>query len=266
MKGDTDKRPADNKDPTVILLFGWMDAKIAHLAKFSAGYKIIFPYSSQIVVASKAEVFLLPKSVLRSRLQPVVDLCTNLGAMNTSSTLPRILTHTLSNGGSTQLNYLSQIWPQPQVGSKPIPSAVILDSNPGGDDIASALHVFSTTIPNPFLRYPFFAFLLVVHVANFLLGLIPWNMHDVLRKAVSSPQWLPWSGKHTPFLYIYSRADKSVPYRHIQAVTETAESKGQDVTRVIFESSGHVSHMRSDPDRYWGAVRAVWAKALSNAD
>jgi len=161
------------------------------------------------------------------------------------------------------LNYLAQILPKPH-DAKPIPSMMILDSTPGGDDLASAFHVFSTTIPNPIIRYSFFLVLFSVHIATFLLGRVPWNVHDILRKAARQTQWLPWTGKQTPYLYVYSKADKSVPYRHVQAHTEAAERAGQDVTRLVFDSSGHVAHMKSDPDRYWGAIQAVWAKALSN--
>jgi Eukaryotic protein of unknown function (DUF829) len=161
------------------------------------------------------------------------------------------------------LNYLSQMLPKHQDDAKHIPCLVVLDSTPGGDDITSALHVFSTTIPNPVIRYFFFSILFGVHIITFLLGRIPWNMHDILRKAVRRPQWLPWTGNQTPFLYIYSKGDKSVPYRHIQSHTEVAESEGQDVTRLVFDSSEHVAHMRSDPSRYWAAVKASWSKTVS---
>lgn len=118
-------------------------------------------------------------------------------------------------------------------------------------------------MPNPLLLYPFVAVLSLVHLVTFLLGRVPWHAHDIVRKVASNPQWLPWSGKQTPFLYIYSKADKSVPHRHIQAHTEVAERNGQDVTRLVYESSGHVSHMRTDPERYWGSIRDIWTKAVS---
>jgi hypothetical protein len=41
-----------------------VDAKIAHVAKFSAGYSKMFPYSNQLIFEGKADVFLLPKFVL----------------------------------------------------------------------------------------------------------------------------------------------------------------------------------------------------------
>jgi hypothetical protein len=112
------------------------------------------------------------------------------------------------------------------------------------------------------IRYLVLSILVGIQVLTFLLGRIPWHMHDILRKAVRQSQWLPWTGKQTPFLYIYSKADKSVPYRHIQPHTEVAESEGQDVTRLVFDSSEHVAHMRSDPERYWGGVKACWSKAV----
>ncbi|KAG8791026.1 hypothetical protein FRC17_008819 [Serendipita sp. 399] len=64
VQGDEANRPADSTDPTLILLFGWMDAKLAHLIKYSVAYRAIYPYASQIVVMSKADIFLVPKIVL----------------------------------------------------------------------------------------------------------------------------------------------------------------------------------------------------------
>lgn len=46
-----------------------VDGKLAHLAKYSAGYKQMFPYSNQIVVASQADIFILPKFLIVSLYQ-----------------------------------------------------------------------------------------------------------------------------------------------------------------------------------------------------
>ncbi|KAG9038511.1 hypothetical protein FS842_003264 [Serendipita sp. 407] len=264
VQGDEANRPADSTDPTLIFLFGWMDAKLAHISKYSVAYRAIYPYAHQIVVASTYEVFILPKFVLRRRLQPILPLLTSLGVIGPSTRPHRILTQALSNGGSSQLNYLSQILPKstPNV----VTSAVVLDSTPGGDDWGSATYVFNMTIPNIFLRYPFYVFLVAIQVISFLLGRTTWKIHGPVRNAILKPDWLPWmSWKTTPFLYVYSKADRSVPYRHVQKHTEVAEGKGQDITRLVFDTSGHVEHMRHNPDAYWNAVRELWSKAVAGS-
>src|SRR4051794_25981825 len=85
------------------------------LAKFSAGYKKLFPYSYQIIVSTGADIVILPKFMLVSRLshapgikssdnpqkqrvQPVADLCQALGVTRAPPKEHRILTHVLSNG------------------------------------------------------------------------------------------------------------------------------------------------------------------------
>ena len=276
-----------------------MDAKTAHLAKFSAGYRKLYPYTNQLVVGSKADIFILPKFLLvrisslhvdgslnyllqKQRLKPAVILLKSLGVVGSPSTPHRILSHALSNGicsfrsscvrsdasligGLCQLNLLSQLLPPASkaIGQGYLSSAVVLDSTPGGDDLASAIYVFKTTIRNPLLRCPILVTVIFIQFLSFLLGRVPWHLHDIIRKAVCNPKWLPWIGPKTPFLYIYLKADKSVPYRHIQAHTEMAESKGQDVTRLVFDTSPHVEHMRIDPERYWKAIAALWTKAIS---
>ncbi|KIY43048.1 hypothetical protein FISHEDRAFT_78895 [Fistulina hepatica ATCC 64428] len=45
--------------------------------------------------------------------------------------------------------------------------------------------------------------------------------------------------------------------RHIQDV----KSRGFNVDVESLISSKHVTHARTDPERYWGAVQRVWEKA-----
>ncbi|CAG7849780.1 SubName: Full=Uncharacterized protein {ECO:0000313/EMBL:CCA74862.1} [Serendipita indica DSM 11827] len=260
VQGNESARPVDSTDPSLILIFGWMDGKLAHVAKFSAGYRVMFPYSNQIVVQSRADLFILPKFVLRNRLRPILPLLRNLGVVGSAPTKHRILVHALSNGGACQLNYLSQILKKEA--TNVITSAMVLDSTPGGDDIRSAIYVFNHTIANPILRWVFLFAIGIVQAVAVLLRLVPVRMHDIIRKAICSPNWLPWTNKTTPFLYVYSKTDRSVPYKQVQAHTEKAETMGQDVTRLVFDDSPHVAHMRSDPERYWTAVQALWNKAL----
>ena len=33
-----------------------------------------------------------------------------------------------------------------------------------------------------------------------------------------------------------------------------------------FEDSGHVAHMRKDPERYWRLIKEVWAAACKAGD
>lgn len=280
VQGDEQNRPKDSTDPHVILLFGWMEAKPAHLAKFSAAYKLMFPYTNQIVVGADADVFVLPNFILRNRLRPVVELLRSLDMLKPTPSVPpkRVLIHTLSNGGICQLITLSQILPRSAFPSpnspSPFSTAFIIDSAPGGDDFGSVTYVFKQSFPNPFIRYPFFVVLFLVHLIGVLFRRVTFHYHETTRRTVLQDGWLPWvytkrassnNKQETPFLYIYSKTDRAVPYPHVHAHTQSVEAQGRDITREVFETSAHVGHMRSDPERYWNAVRKHWQKAVDRS-
>ena len=68
---------------------------------------------------------------------------------------------------------------------------------------------------------------------------------------------------HTPRLYLYSQADEMVPWTEVEEHAEEARKAGLDVRMERFEGSPHVAHARTDPERYWGAVKKVWEDATS---
>jgi hypothetical protein len=234
-----------------------------------------------------------------------VELLRSLDLLKPTPSVPpkRVLIHSLSNGtftssfinstyqkhrtnhivgGVCQLITLSQILPRSAFPSPtsppPFSTAVIIDSSPGGDDFASVNYVFAQSFPNPFLRYPFMAVLILVHIIGVLFRRVSFNYHDTTKRALLQDGWLPWvrtqrsssstssnKNQQTPFLYIYSKADRAVPYAHIHAHTQKAEAQGRDITREIYETSTHVNHMRSDPERYWNSVRKHWQKAVDRS-
>jgi len=59
-------------------------------------------------------------------------------------------------------------------------------------------------------------------------------------------------------VYCYSNVDAIVPVLDVEAHATEAETNGFEVRRELFKDSSHVSHMRSDPDRYWRIVEETW--------
>lgn len=146
-------------------------------------------------------------------------------------------------------------------------SAMVIDSAPGGDELKYAFRAFQTMIPSPFLRYPTLAALFSFHTASCLVGRATWLVFEPIRQGILNPMWLPWvtppstSTPPTPWLFIYSKLDQTVPFDATHKLTEVAEARGMDIRREIYEESQHVAHMRADPIRYWTAVKALWEDA-----
>lgn len=63
-----------------------------------------------------------------------------------------------------------------------------------------------------------------------------------------------------PRLYLYSKADKLVDWREVEAHARSAEERGASgkTELVRFETSEHVAHIREDAEKYWDAVRVCW--------
>jgi hypothetical protein len=203
-------------------------------------------------------------------MKPVLDHLIALKVLGEYAEPHRILTQTMSNGGISRLSHLAQLLALPS-NSKftPVPnqpSLWVVDSAPGGDSVQGAAIGFKATIPSPFIRYPFLAVIFFLHIIRYYLGKVHWLVFEPLRLGILDTRWLPWftaspSAPVTRYLFIYSKADHTVPFEGIQAFTERAEHSGLPVSREVYETSGHVSHMRSDPSRYWAAVSRHWKKA-----
>ncbi|PVG04737.1 hypothetical protein CPB86DRAFT_803497 [Serendipita vermifera] len=272
------RQPSD-LDPTItlphslILIFGWMGGKLAHVAKYSQGYQKLFPNTDQIVVSSTNEIFLARQKTLVAKMQPMVEYLISLGVVGPKARPHRILTHTMSNGGSIRLNHLVERLAA--LSLRPLatsfqPSALIVDSSPGGDNLSSAFLTFRATIPPPLLRYPIIGFILAAHTLAWLLGLAHWKFFEFLRLVMIKPTWLPWMttsrhGYSTPQLFIYSKADHTTPFKDIQEFTESSEAHGNKIQRLIFEDSDHVSHMRKHPETYWNAIKQCWITSVNSA-
>lgn len=214
------------------------------------------------------------QSYLQQKMKPLLDQLIALKVLGETREPHRILTHLMSNGGAIRLNHLAQFLALPANAKyTPVPnqpSAMVLDSSPGGDNIKSADLVFQVTMPSPFIRYPFMTIAYSIHFISYIFGFASWGVFDGLRQDMLNPRWLPWitpassasNDSATPYLFIYSKADRLVPFNDLQTFTERAESNGILVWREIYEDTPHVGHMRADPVSYWAAIERHWKRAI----
>ncbi|KAJ7284425.1 hypothetical protein C8J57DRAFT_1288425 [Mycena rebaudengoi] len=255
--------------PSLILLFGYMDARAAHLQKYVDNLHAQFPAATIVLIKSFSNFFWCSNKYLETVLMPVVEILKN-GAAATQNSLG-ILVHILSNGGG--FNYmtfhrlLEKLATPGILLDKGTPSALILDSTPGDNGLASAISFVAPS--NPLLRLfavPPVALLYgIFYAINTINGNTP--MFDQLRSTLLSPNILPTvldsqsKVSTTPRIYIYSKIDKIAEPAKIRAHLEESQRMGFDVGVEMYDNTAHVGHAHKDPERYWSAVRGVWEKA-----
>ncbi|KAI1408188.1 hypothetical protein F5Y13DRAFT_173207 [Hypoxylon sp. FL1857] len=250
--------------PKLILIAAWMDARDLHIAKYITRYQEIYPASKILLVqfVFKESIF---ASFARKAVEPAFAYLRALiesSVLSTSPTKPEILVHTFSNGGSTTMRMLYQMF-RAQAGH-PFPlHSIVYDSSPGLFTFLSLYNVLMVNFPRGPLR-------LYTSPVVTLFILCFWIWHNPLR-IISGEDLLTKNSRihndldlvqQTSRTYIYGKADLMVDWRHVERHAEQAAARGLAVRREVFEDSPHVSHMRTDPGRYWTIIRETWESAV----
>ncbi|KAJ7116583.1 hypothetical protein C8R44DRAFT_854944 [Mycena epipterygia] len=255
----------------VILLFGWMSAKLAHLHKYTEMYREIYPHATLVLVRSHisflymstsavASIFILPATVpylpQGTRFAPVIEALEALGCLNNCQ---RILTHTFSNGGTIHLVAFARMLSSKTIDSQNprSPSALIVDSSPGGDSLEKSVLALTSPVRNPLLKL----------LASFCVVILrrPSPVQTIMA-TLRNPRILPWIDERSPRMYIYSKTDEMVPWADIEGHAVHAASEGLDVRRLCFDKSPHVAHARVYPQEYWTAVAKRRVESTRSVD
>lgn len=183
----------------------------------------------------------------------------------------------------------------PPILLKPIPMALVLDSLPSLDEF-SCFVSFRVLIKNPVLqqlsRFPIAVSLTSALLVYSALGM-DWPVTEFNERIVRSDLFpLPGVDEMTPRTYIYSEGDRQTDWKavekHMSMLRTDEAASPQDAERDSsgvggsesaqgnrmpynvrvekFVKSDHVAHMKSDPKRYWNAVRDTWEEAVRKAD
>ncbi|KAJ3551221.1 hypothetical protein NM688_g4834 [Phlebia brevispora] len=256
---------ASGAQPKMIIVFGWMSAKAAHLQKYLDYYKALFPNSTIVVARSWPSAWWSSTKAREKYLEPMLRVLTEQGLFSDSS--PSVLIHVFSNGGSFLASELSRMVRSRSLGIPPkgIPtSCIIFDSCPGTGDIWVSVGAFTAGMRSRIARFllgTFFILALLVLIAVRTLLRRPHLIHD-MRARINDPSVFSWTSKATPRLYLYSDADVMVPAKFVEEHIAEAKQKGLNVHTELFHGSAHVSHARQEPERYWGAVKSLWFGAV----
>ncbi|SPO04840.1 uncharacterized protein DNG_07525 [Cephalotrichum gorgonifer] len=246
--------------PKLIAVLTWMAAQDVHIAKYIAAYRAMFPSSPILLIkapykntifANQAKVEVAPAvSVIKSIFASVEPEPTEIQE-------PQMIFHLLSNGGCLSFGHLLEAWGKndPDTPLSLPTHVMVLDSCPGLFHWSRMHRALSQPLPAWFapIVHVVLAFALVAYkftepdpVKRMRVG---WALND---KGVL--------GAQRRRVYLYSDADKVVGSEDVEAHAEEVRETGslEEVRLENFGGTAHVVHMRSDPDRYWSAVRDVW--------
>lgn len=247
-------------EPTICLLFGWLNARVEHLRKYASKLHELYPSSIIVIVECTNSFFFASQRAQDAALEPVVQTLLNLSQDGQLST---ILIHSFSNAGGFQLvklqSLLRRSWP-PSL--PPARCALILDSGPGDRGLPSVLS--SMAPKNTFLYFlsvPIFALLYGIFVLRTMCQGRP-PLFTELRDALLVDELLPPLMRNpVPRLYIYSASDDVVKSRFIEEHIALAAASGVIVATERYTQSDHVAHARADASRYWDRVQNFWREA-----
>ncbi|KAH9929625.1 uncharacterized protein BXZ73DRAFT_102149 [Epithele typhae] len=257
-------------EPSIVILMGWMGGMDKTVQKYAEAYKQMYPSSEQVIVLSKPVEVFGSEAVRAPRLRAALDKLADMGLLSTNPAgpPPRILIHAFSNGGSLSLSDLASSLHKRCTGNIPgTKCALIFDSAPAPSRLGMLVRAVTASMRSLPLRVLTAALLTVVWAVLTIMRLVAGDPDPmaVMCARMQEPTLLPWTDARTPRLYLCSTADKIVPLALIEQHAAEAKAKGYPVRVVKFQDSAHVSHAKTDPERYWRAVREFWEEAVIGA-
>ncbi|KAF9012122.1 hypothetical protein BDZ89DRAFT_1143031 [Hymenopellis radicata] len=249
----------DGESPNIILVFGWMGAKLRHLHKYTKVYEELYPGATQVLVTSPPSFFYCTEGSKRRAVAPVVEILEALGAIpgmpsailekKKAPTSPRILIHSFSNGGAYCMMTLGKL--------------LATHSAPGGGGLGSAIDAFTGHMRNPVGKFGAKVFISTLYLFGYMVGPMLGRKTSLqrIRESLYAAHLLPWMDKRTPRLYLYSKKDEMVPWVDTETHARASKDMGRNVKTVVFEDSAHVAHAKTYPVEYWDAVKSIWNEA-----
>ncbi|XP_035699540.1 transmembrane protein 53-A-like [Branchiostoma floridae] len=237
----------DEKEPVVILL-GWAGCKENHLAKYSSIHEQQGCITIRYIMPTYDIFFHTYKA--RTVAYKILELIFDLNLEGHP-----IFFHVFSNGGGFIYRYLTEMVASQrggQVGALQIVGC-IFDSCPSRRSLIVGMKALLTSMHHePFLkRYSVTFFFGIMVLFNTLRSWLSWLLpFGFLRGEDDYYTAMKKDPSRWPQLFLYSRADKVVPYRQVEDVFEARKKLGVRVLAVAFENSPHVTHLVHHRDLY----------------
>lgn len=257
----------NNRDgPSLVVLCTWMSAARKHISKYTQQYRQQYPDADILVVESGvAEMVYRSNSSQQIWLQPARDVLLSHTSQHLQGHDQRqAVLHVFSNGGSQCAIQLATSLPEPI--RLHAFSAIIFDSCPGTATYQRTVQALTLSMPkSPLTKYlgpP------IVHIVLCLLylALFVTGAEDAITRIRIQLNDHKLFNPGVPRLYIYSKADKLVPYQDVKSHVDDAKVKGYRATsEVLFETSAHCAHAMAHKEQYWEAVGGLLEAHASQA-
>ncbi|KEF53473.1 uncharacterized protein A1O9_10448 [Exophiala aquamarina CBS 119918] len=254
------------KGPDLLIVCSWMGASSRNVRKYLSTYQTLFPATPILLLKQDGgDFFWRSKSTLAENVQPAVLVIKDIvEAKRTES--PRILVHLFSNGGAFSAINLTTSYHTSMGEHVPI-SALILDSTPSLPDPRRAHEAISESLPRsgPFRLLGQAA--LWAYIGGGITIDSIFRTENVtlwLRRMLNDPQGAFMQGD-LKRVYIYSKADRLVPWADVEAHARDAEAiiGPARVQLEDFITSRHVGHILVDGPRYWNIVVDFWKETMN---
>ncbi|KAI1782124.1 hypothetical protein LXA43DRAFT_533144 [Ganoderma leucocontextum] len=263
----TSQTAAVDDEPTLILIFGWLGAKMPTLRKYAEAYRKLYPSSAQVIIHADSLRYWKFGSARERAVLPAVHNLKEMGLLSAApqSPPPRILIHAMSNGGVMSLSDVAAILRRRNIQSPPgTKCAIIFDSTPAPPNLTLTIRAFTAGMRGRLRKLLAGGVLTLVYFLTFVVRTILRRSKPLTREiaGLNDPALLPWTSKATPRLYLYSAGDVIVPSSAVEEHAAKARMAGFPVQMVNFGQSAHVSHARDYPEKYWDAVQRFWSEAM----
>jgi fructose-specific component phosphotransferase system IIB-like protein len=241
--------------PDVILLAAFMNAQPKHAAKYTNGYRLLYPQTRIIVIfTSLAVVVWKTAGYKREHRRPVLEVLLALPPGT------RMLLHSFSNGGAYTTSLLAQDY-LARTG-QPLPvAAAAFDSSPGRIRKDRTFAAFTTAFPKTIIIYQLLQGLLLIYLLCLGAAQAISGRSDRITRLFDELNDTRLFRKGAPRVYLYSREDAMIHWEDVLEHAVAAAALGWKCETVEFKGTGHCNHIALDSKPYFDALQRVWQQA-----
>jgi hypothetical protein len=247
--------------PLILIAF-WMNAPPRALAKYVVEYRRRVPSARIVFMRSSSSDFFWGSTTRaqQARAAPAVEALRSLAPGSP------VFMHLFSNGGLSNTTHLLQAYFK-ATGKPLLISSMIIDSAPGTATITAAMRAFSFALPQMWIlrlisKSVLWLSLVLIKIVQAVTGSL--DPISLARKLINDTSLVQAVNPKVPTrCYIYSDTDELVDWHDVEKHARESEASGWIVRRELFQGTPHVGHMRAEPDRYWGIVKAYLEPSIS---